>query len=120
KIPEPMMAPMPRAVRDQGPRVFFRRCSGASASATSLSMLLQRRSCEVTGCRRRAGEERPWRGELALQLKRTPPPCFFARVSFQGSYFLPLDKNVIPKGLGNASRAGRYWHNAQIRRELVR
>src|SRR5713226_4420175 len=48
KIPEPMIAPMPRAVSDQGPRVFFSRCSGASASASSLSMLLTLKSCEVT------------------------------------------------------------------------
>ena len=44
KIPEPMMAPMPSAVSDQGPRVFFRRCSGSSASAISLSMDLQQKS----------------------------------------------------------------------------
>jgi len=48
KIPEPMMAPIPSAVSDQGPSVFFSRCSGASASANSLSMLLTLKSCEVT------------------------------------------------------------------------
>ena len=44
KIPEPMMAPMPRAVSDQGPRVFCSRCPGASDSAISLSIDLQQKS----------------------------------------------------------------------------
>src|SRR5579875_134478 len=38
KMPEPMTAPMPSAVRDHGPSVFFRLCSGASESLMSLSM----------------------------------------------------------------------------------
>src|SRR5690348_1304506 len=38
KMPEPMIAPMPRAVRLHGPSVFLSRCSGCSASAISLSM----------------------------------------------------------------------------------
>jgi hypothetical protein len=41
KIPEPMTAPMPRAVRDQGPRVFLRACPGSSDSRISLSMDLR-------------------------------------------------------------------------------
>src|SRR5271157_1292728 len=44
KIPEPIMAPMPSAVSDQGPSVFFRRCPGASESEISLSMDLQQKS----------------------------------------------------------------------------
>src|SRR5208283_3700057 len=44
KIPEPMMAPMPSAVSDQGPSVFFRRWPGASDSEISLSMDLQQKS----------------------------------------------------------------------------
>src|SRR5690242_9142866 len=40
-IPEPMMAPMPSAVSDHGPRVFLSRCPGSSASEISLSMDLQ-------------------------------------------------------------------------------
>src|SRR5689334_590081 len=48
KIPDPMIAPMPSAVSDQGPSVFLSRCSGASASASSLSMLLTLKSCEFT------------------------------------------------------------------------
>ena len=38
KMPDPMTAPMPNAVSDSGPRVFFRRVSGFSESRTSLSM----------------------------------------------------------------------------------
>src|SRR5438045_6759873 len=44
KIPEPIIAPIPSAVSDHGPRLFFRRCSGLSASAISLSIDLQQRS----------------------------------------------------------------------------
>ncbi len=44
KIPEPMIAPMPSAVSDQGPRVFCSRCPGASDSAISLSIDLQQKS----------------------------------------------------------------------------
>src|SRR5215468_5741928 len=44
KIPEPITAPMPSAVRETGPRVFFSRRSGSSASAISLSMDLQHSS----------------------------------------------------------------------------
>src|ERR1700684_3566729 len=39
-----MIAPMPKAVRDQGPRVFCSRCPGASDSAISLSIDLQQKS----------------------------------------------------------------------------
>jgi len=41
KMPEPMTAPMPRAVSDQGPRVFLSACSGSSDSRMSLSMDLR-------------------------------------------------------------------------------
>src|SRR5712672_162802 len=44
KMPEPMIAPMPSAVRDQGPRVFCSRCPGASDSEISLSIDLQQKS----------------------------------------------------------------------------
>src|SRR5712671_5593837 len=37
-IPEPMIAPMPRAVSDHGPRDFGSRCPGLSESEISLSM----------------------------------------------------------------------------------
>jgi hypothetical protein len=44
KMPEPMTAPMPSAVSDHGPRVFFSRCSGSSESEISLSMDLHAKS----------------------------------------------------------------------------
>jgi len=44
KIPEPITAPMPSAVSDHGPSVFFSRCSGSSDSEISLSMDLHAKS----------------------------------------------------------------------------
>ena len=41
KIPDPMMAPMPSAVSDQGPSVLLSLVSGCSESEISLSMDLQ-------------------------------------------------------------------------------
>lgn len=45
KMPEPMTAPMPRAVSDTGPSVFWRQCSGRSDSEISLSMDLVAKIC---------------------------------------------------------------------------
>src|ERR1700745_2516781 len=44
KMPEPITAPMPSAVRDQGPNDFFSACSGSSDSRISLSIDLQETS----------------------------------------------------------------------------
>jgi len=44
KMPEPMTAPMPSAVSDHGPRVFFSACVGSSDSLMSLSIDLQANS----------------------------------------------------------------------------
>src|SRR6266496_59155 len=44
KIPEPITAPMPRAVRETGPSVFFSLRSGSSESEISLSIDLQQKS----------------------------------------------------------------------------
>jgi hypothetical protein len=41
KMPEPMTAPMPSAVSDHGPRVFFRARAGSSDSRISLSIDLR-------------------------------------------------------------------------------
>jgi hypothetical protein len=41
KMPEPMTAPMPSAVSDQGPRVFFSACPGSVESLMSLSIDLR-------------------------------------------------------------------------------
>ena len=45
KIPLPMTAPMPSAVSETGPSVFFRACSGRSDSSMSLSMDLVAKIC---------------------------------------------------------------------------
>ena len=58
KMPEPMTAPIPRAVRETGPRDFLRECSGRSESEMSLSMDLVAKICRAraksssTGMRR--------------------------------------------------------------------
>ena len=44
KIPEPMTAPIPSAVSESGPSVFFRLVSGFSDSVMSLSMDLQQKA----------------------------------------------------------------------------
>jgi hypothetical protein len=44
KMPEPITAPMPSAVRETGPSVFLSLVSGFSDSAMSLSMDLQQRT----------------------------------------------------------------------------
>src|SRR6202522_1896585 len=44
KMPEPMMAPIPSAVSDQGPNDLLSRFSGFSESEISLSMDLQQKS----------------------------------------------------------------------------
>jgi hypothetical protein len=41
KIPDPITAPMPSAVSETGPSVFFSACSGFSESEISLSMDLR-------------------------------------------------------------------------------
>jgi hypothetical protein len=38
KMPDPITAPIPSAVRETGPSVFFRACSGLSDSEISLSI----------------------------------------------------------------------------------
>jgi hypothetical protein len=49
KMPDPMTAPMPRAVRESGPSVFLRACSGASESEISLSIDLRAKSWDRDG-----------------------------------------------------------------------
>src|SRR5260221_8984499 len=62
KIPVPIMAPMPRAVRLIHPSVFLSRFSGCSESETSWSMSLQRSSCDPT----RALRSHPGKPEASL------------------------------------------------------
>jgi hypothetical protein len=45
KMPEPMTAPIPSAVKETGPSVFFNACSGCSESEISLSIDLVRKIC---------------------------------------------------------------------------
>ena len=45
KIPDPITAPMPRAVNETGPSVFFSACSGRSESEISLSIDFVRKIC---------------------------------------------------------------------------
>jgi len=45
KMPDPITAPMPSAVSDQGPRDFFRECPGSCESRINLSMDLRATSC---------------------------------------------------------------------------
>jgi hypothetical protein len=49
KIPDPMTAPMPSAVKETGPSVFFNACSGLSDSEISLSIDLVRNICLASG-----------------------------------------------------------------------
>jgi hypothetical protein len=48
KIHEPITAPMPNAVSDHGPSVFFSACSGSSESLMSLSIDLRASSWLVS------------------------------------------------------------------------
>src|SRR3974390_3121953 len=94
KIPEPMTAPMPRAVSDHGPSDFFSACSGSSDSRMSLSMDLQASSwlgrlafllvsLDVSGIDGRSLKTQcTWRGtkderkegrETAVELSRSHP-----------------------------------------------
>src|SRR5215472_8648914 len=93
KMPEPMTAPIPSAVRDQGPRVFCRRCPGVSDSAISLSIDLQQRSwfaevrttcldggSDVVGCDK--GFDSPGTEEFVVSAQQagSPTPRDFRRV----------------------------------------
>ena len=60
KIPLPITAPIPKAVSDTGPRVFFSACSGRSESAISLSMDF------VAKIWRGSGVSSGWRGFFLL------------------------------------------------------
>ena len=48
KIPEPITAPIPSAVKETGPSVFFSACSGLSDSEISLSIDLVAKICLVS------------------------------------------------------------------------
>src|SRR5712692_6449440 len=81
KIPVPIIAPIPRAVRLSAPRDRFSRRSGASATEINCSMFLTRKSCEPTGTvrakacklyldpRRRATDDLPATADLSWRLR---------------------------------------------------
>src|SRR5947199_3513047 len=92
KMPEPMMAPMPRAVSDHGPSVFFSFRSGSSASEISLSIDLQQKSwfsevrttsldggSVVVGCDKES--DSPGRSSLGAE-EGAPPHAFFVGWGF--------------------------------------
>ena len=66
KIPDPITAPMPRAVSDQGPSDFFSACSGSSESLISLSIDLHEISC-LRSVRLLRSESEPGRAARAIE-----------------------------------------------------
>ena len=76
KMPEPITAPMPSAVSDQGPSDFFSACSGSSESRISLSMDLRATS---------------WLGSRVLLVPQTAG-CEFAFFNYQveGALKIPV------------------------------
>src|SRR6266700_2122965 len=66
KIPDPITAPMPRAVNDQGPSDFFSACSGSSESLISLSIDLHEISC-LRSVRLLRSESEPGRAARAIE-----------------------------------------------------
>jgi hypothetical protein len=66
KMPEPMTAPMPSAVREMGPSVFFSACSGHSESLISLSMDLRAKSCDRVTTPAEGSGQREHAGRVSL------------------------------------------------------
>ena len=75
KIPEPMTAPMPSAVSETGPSVFFRAFSGSSESLISLSMDLVAKICLGASSSWSEGCEWPARRERGNELGNGAPLC---------------------------------------------
>src|SRR5271168_5621542 len=82
KMPEPITAPIPSAVSDQGPRVFFRQFSGFSESRISLSIDLRHSSWLASGkllaleiqCKKRGVPADDWREPLLYAYLRLAWP----------------------------------------------
>ena len=66
KMPDPMTAPMPSAVNETGPSVFFNACSGLSDSEISLSIDLVRK--DLPGQRARSCLQKNWCGAFQLHI----------------------------------------------------
>src|SRR5947209_3286969 len=74
KMPEPITAPIPSAVRLNAPRDFFKRWAGSSDAATSWSMLLVRKSGFIGRVRR----SRPAAGRCRLSREPVHEPLTLA------------------------------------------
>src|SRR5882762_8189442 len=72
KIPEPMTAPIPRAVKETGPRVFLSCRSGSSQSVISLSMDLQAKSWLPRGAPLQVGMNASPRNPPSLPRQMNP------------------------------------------------
>src|SRR5580698_1209703 len=70
KIPEPITAPIPSAVSDTGPSVFFNACSGRSDSEISLSIDLVRKICLASALAPACEKIGAGRFKTTLQLQR--------------------------------------------------
>src|SRR5215472_5368157 len=88
KIPEPITAPTPSAVRLQGPSVLRSRLSGSSEAAMSASILLVRKSWLTD--RKRADD---------------PPPCLSFTLALHQLLYLFLHRSA--RDAGGALRLGR-------------
>ena len=90
KIPDPITAPIPNAVRETGPSVFFNACSGLSDSEISLSIDLVRKICLAS--------------ELAPAYRRIGAGRFNCRCGFR-----MLCKITAPCGPEVLSQPQRFW-----------
>src|SRR5262249_32348679 len=82
-MPAPMIAPIPSAVTSTGPRAFFNRCSGCSASATGGSIGFGRnRSFSISAAESVLQDEK-------LGLKISRGPAKFCQFGFRAVKFEP-------------------------------
>jgi hypothetical protein len=81
KMPDPMTAPMPRAVNETGPRVFFNACSGRSDSEISLSIDFVAKICLASA--------------LAPAYRRIGAGRSNCILQFRMLYELPLSRDVV-------------------------
>jgi hypothetical protein len=66
KMPEPMTAPIPRAVSEMGPSDFFNACSAHSESLISLSMDLRAKSCDRGAAPAEGSGQHEYAGRVTL------------------------------------------------------
>jgi hypothetical protein len=80
KMPEPMTAPMPSAVRDQGPSDFLSAFSGSSESRISLSMDLRANS---------------WLGSAVLLLQPSNPLGCLPKIGGDATWAPDQDDEIL-------------------------